>query len=51
MALAALVLATDMAEKVKPLTASKIWTYLGVIALACAGVILAGLGYFTPGKD
>ena len=50
MALAALVL-TEMAEKVKPLTAGKIWTYLGIIVVVCAAVVLAGLGYFTTGKD
>lgn len=51
MALAALLAVADTAETVKPLTAGKIGIYLAIVIVVCAAIVLAGLGYFTPGND
>ena len=38
-------------ESTKPLAARSILVTLAVIVVAGLGVVLAGLGYFSPGRD
>jgi hypothetical protein len=39
------------AEEVEPLTAGKILLVLGLILVICFAIVIAGLGYFSPGDD
>jgi hypothetical protein len=45
-----LLLAQTHAEPPQPLEAADILVFLAIVAAAVFFVVLAGLGYFTPGK-
>ena len=46
----ALVLAAETAGELKQLEVGDLLVYLAIIAAAMFFVVLAGLGYFTPGS-
>ena len=46
----ALLLAAETAGELKQLQVGDLLIYIGIIAAAMFFVILAGLGYFTPGS-
>lgn len=51
MVLALLLVASETAEKVKPLRAESILVTLAIIAVVCAAILLAGFGYFSSSSD
>ena len=51
MSLALLLAQAQTADEVEPLRAGSIFLILGIILVICFALVIAGLGYFSPGDD